>query len=274
MRIELGEVGLYDPDAGVGRLDGHVIVVGDAAKMVGKKVKVRIERVLDGVAYASLLTTPGKETTLIVPVTAELEAVKPTRQPPRRKPAEPKSAEPKAAAPKSAEPKPKPAEPKPKAAAPKPAGTKPTEPKAEKPATEKKVEAKAEVGEAEAAEKPKRRTRRGSRGGRGRRKPATAAATAEATAEADGGANGQVEARIHVPEPDLGQEEPEAVAEAEPSDPSQNGAEPEKAPTPRRRTRRGSRGGRNRRKKPAAATEKATGQLEFQRRGRHARVPT
>jgi len=213
-RLELGEVGLYDPDAGVGRLNGHAVVVGDAAKMVGKKVKVRIERVLDGVAYASLLTTAGREKTAGAPVTAELEAVKPTRQPRRRKPATPK---------------------------------------AQEPAAEEEVAAAGENDEDEATpETPKRKTRRGSRGGRKRRKPATAAVSTNE----DGADDGQGEARIHVPEPDLGQDGAKAEAIAE-TEPSQNGAQPEveDVPKPRKRTRRGSRGGRNRRKKPAATTE-------------------
>ena len=242
VRIELGEVGLYDPEAGVGRLNGNAVVVGDAAKMVGKKVKVRIERVLDGVAYGSLLTQPGKQGVPVAPVTAELEAVKPTRQPRRRKAA----------------------------------GADKDDPAVEE-TTEEDVTATVEEAETETEtedatatadgsdpDKPKRKTRRGSRGGRRRRKPATAAATASsdgpapsdrsATAPSDGEANGQVEARIHIPEPDLGQDEPEAVAEV--GEPSQNGAQGEETPKPRKRTRRGSRGGRNRRKKPAATTEK------------------
>jgi len=235
VRLELGEVGLYDPEAGVGRVNGHAVVVGDAAGQVGKKVKVRIERVLDGVAYASLLTPAGKQKAVPTPVTAELEAVKPTRQPRRRKPAEEK-------------PEPKKAQ------------------EAQEPEeAEEKTEAVAEEAPAEGtAEKPKRKTRRGSRGGRRRRKPAGATAAAAAgPADADGKAdgkpeNGEVAARIHVPGPDLGRQEPEPPAEAA-ADASQNGDQPDgqsdEAPKPRKRTRRGSRGGRNRRKKPAATTD-------------------
>ena len=43
--MKLGEVGLHDPHAGVGKVDDIDIVVGDAAKLVGKKVKVRITAV-------------------------------------------------------------------------------------------------------------------------------------------------------------------------------------------------------------------------------------
>jgi predicted RNA-binding protein with TRAM domain len=256
VRVELGEVGLYDPDAGVGRVDGHAVVVGDAAKLVGKKVKVRIERVLDGVAYASLLTQPGQGATAPAPVTAELEAVKPTRQPPRRRPSQQKS-------PAEEQPPPKrqpPAKEQP------PAKDEPSAEQQPDAVAEEQPETVAEGATAGEAEKPKRKTRRGSRGGRRRRKPATATATsgpAGTAADGDGkvditvAADGNVEARIHVPEPDLGKagaEAPDVQAEAS----SQNGTEAEGAPTtPRRRTRRGSRGGRNRRKKPAAATEKA-----------------
>ena len=54
VELKLGEVGLHDVQAGVGKLDGYDVCVADAAKLVGKKVKVRVERVLDGRAYATL----------------------------------------------------------------------------------------------------------------------------------------------------------------------------------------------------------------------------
>ena len=41
VEIKLVEVGLYDADAGVGKLDGIDISVAGAAKLVGKKVRVR-----------------------------------------------------------------------------------------------------------------------------------------------------------------------------------------------------------------------------------------
>src|SRR5439155_152125 len=77
LEVKLVEVGLHDPAAGVAKLDGCAILVGGAAKLVGKKVKVRIERAMDGVAYASLLTpaTPKAPE----PITAESMAEKPTR---------------------------------------------------------------------------------------------------------------------------------------------------------------------------------------------------
>ena len=54
LQLELGEVDRHDATAAVGKVDGIDIVVGDAAQLVGKRVKVRVERVLGGTAYASL----------------------------------------------------------------------------------------------------------------------------------------------------------------------------------------------------------------------------
>ena len=55
LEVKLVEVGRHDAGAGVGKLDGWPVCVGGAAKLVGKKVKVRIARVLDGIAYAALV---------------------------------------------------------------------------------------------------------------------------------------------------------------------------------------------------------------------------
>ena len=46
--LKLVEVGLYDPGAGVAKVDGVDVIVANAAKLVGKKVKARIGAVLDG----------------------------------------------------------------------------------------------------------------------------------------------------------------------------------------------------------------------------------
>jgi ribonuclease G len=146
VQLTLGEVGLHDRRAGVGKLDGFDVCVADAASLVGKKVKVRIERVLEGTAYATLARRKAK---VEEPITAEREAEKPTRS---------RASTKKEAAPVE-------------------------EPEAveEQPAAE---EAPAEPEEAEA--KPKKRTRRGSRGGRGRRKkPATSAAADNGTGAAE-----------------------------------------------------------------------------------------
>jgi ribonuclease G len=213
LRVELVEVGLHDVDAATAKHDGITVSVANAAKLVGKKMKVRIDRVLDRTAYASLVQpTAGSAYT---PITAEAEAEKPTRAPRRKAAAE--------QAPETERPKPKP-KPKPKAAA-----------------VEVVAEESEQPEEPAAEPKPKRKTRRGSRGGRGRKKKTVAAAAAS-----NGEADATPVATIHVPAPELGAEDgANADGEAAPAD----GAQPAK----KKRTRRGSRGGRNRRKKPAAA---------------------
>ena len=237
IRLELVEVGEHDMAAAVGKLDGLSINVADAAQLVGKKAKVRVERILNGTAYATLVQPATKKDE--APITAESEAEKPTRAPRKKKVDEP-AAKPEAEKPEAAE---------------KPAVAKPVaeEPVAEEP--EEKPEATDEE-----APKPKKRTRRGSRGGRNRKKKPAAAAAVAAAAE-NGQAeepivaaaeNGQPEeapqaATIHVPSPDLGQD-----TEGEGSG---DGDQPPK----KKRTRRGSRGGRNRRKKPAGTATSDAG---------------
>ena len=82
VEVKLVEVDKHDAGSAAGKLDGIDVVVGGAAKLVGKKAKVRIERVLDGVAYAALLTAAAKPAE---PITFESEAEKPTRAPSRAK---------------------------------------------------------------------------------------------------------------------------------------------------------------------------------------------
>jgi ribonuclease G len=84
-------------------------------------------------------------------------------------------------------------------------------------------------------EKPKKKTRRGSRGGRGRKKKTPAAAGAPTEGAA---ADGKPEAPVEVAA------EPEAAAR------DANGDAPAEE-KPKKKTRRGSRGGRRRKKKPA-----------------------
>jgi ribonuclease G len=225
--LKLGEVGRHDVRAGVGKVDGVTVCVGDAAGLVGKRAKVRIERVLDGIAYATLVRK-GKEAA--EPITAESEAEKPTRKPPAKKRADPVP------------------EPEPAVVA-----------EAEAEAEEAEPEAEAQA-EAVAEEQPpkKKKTRRGSRGGRRRRKkPAAAAVDGGASAEPEPSAEGNgAGPKIHLPDPSLGREEPQEV---EP--PAADGAHVEQdAPEPqqprKKKTRRGSRGGR-RRKKSTAQTPAA-----------------
>jgi ribonuclease G len=230
IRLELVEVGQHDIAAGVGKLDGLTISVADGSKLVGKKVKVRIERVLNGAAYATLVQTAAQTAKMDAPITAESEAEKPTRGPRKKKVDD--AAKPDARRPvRDSEPVemvqgdpevPRPDEEMPSVDA------EAEEPEAEPPAS------------GEEAPKPKKKTRRGSRGGRNRRKKPAAATAAE---------NGQTDevptpATIHVPSPELGQTTDGANADGE-------------QPPKKKRTRRGSRGGRNRRKKPAAASTEA-----------------
>jgi ribonuclease G len=206
VQVTLGEVGLHDSTAGVGKVDGLDVTVAGAAKLVGKKVNVEIERVLDGMAYATLVTRSavGEQ-----PITAEGEAEKPTRRAPAKK----AEAEPETTGATETVPAADPAEPE-EGEAPKKKtrrgsrggrgrkkaatnGAAPAEAKIHVPDPELGSDAAAEpepvtsngdAGESDdaVAPKPKKKTRRGTRGGRNRRKkPATAAVTtAEAGAEA------------------------------------------------------------------------------------------
>jgi ribonuclease G len=275
IELKLGELGLYDAQAGVGKVGDIEIVVGDAAKLIGKKVKARITAITEGMAWAELLTpvTPPAD-----PLTAEAEAEKPTRakRTSTRKAADSTDsvagdlvgedeesdvrddvelAEPDGDAPQAVDGEPD------------------------------------VIADGDATATPaKKRTRRGTRGGRNRKKPAGAAAGA---ASANGGeaADGGEPAALAEPaaaamadlEPDDSAVEPGApagetgVSAGEPvpleSPPGAHEPHPEgpvihlpgreleeaddgEGPaTPKKRTRRGSRGGKNRRKKPVAAGE-------------------
>ncbi|HET8653039.1 MAG TPA: Rne/Rng family ribonuclease [Gaiellaceae bacterium] len=222
VELKLVEVGLHDPTAGVGKHDGIDIAVADGAKLVGKRVKVQVNRVLDGTAYAELV---GRPEAAEAPITAEVLAEKPTRARRSRvaKPIEKEEAEAVAEEPAEAE-----------------------------------AEAEPEPAEgADEAPRPKKRTRRGSRGGR-RRKKKPAEATVEGAAAAEesekNGRPAEGPVLIHVPDPALGDDEPVEAKAEEASD-------GEAAPKPKKRTRRGSRGGR-RRRKPAAQSNGGSGEGE------------
>ncbi|MES1248752.1 MAG: ribonuclease E/G, partial [Actinomycetota bacterium] len=243
LQVELVEVDRHDAAAAVAHVDGVDVCVGEAAELVGKKVKVKIERVFEGVVYASLVRAGRKKAA--EPLTAEGEAEKPTRKPPARKADEP-----------AAE-----------------GVSEDVEAQEEEAETDEVEVEAAEASEAEAetdgAAMPtaKKKTRRGSRGGRNRKKkPAGATAgAAEAPEGADEPAE-EVDAEepeaeaptpaaepvrktvtIHLPPDDLGEE----ADDEETAGPSENGDAP--ATPARKKTRRGSRGGKNRRKRTAAA---------------------
>ena len=295
LEVKLVEVGLHDAGAGVAKVDGLDVVVADAAKLVGKKALVTVGRVLEGQAFASIVTADARPT----PITFESEAEKPTRAPARRRAAT--------------------------------AAAETVEPVAAddlEDAAEPELEDDAEVVEAvaveavgpdaedEAAEDDspespagataKKKTRRGSRGGKRRKKPAAAGAATDASVVAgddedateapttpeleppagDGDAPAPKaptraprqrqrrprQPKIHVPGAALG----DAEAPAADGDPAAAVTVPEEPSTAtelsdgppeaadgngdasaslevKKKTRRGSRGGRNRRKKPAVA---------------------
>jgi ribonuclease G len=247
LELKLVEVDRYDSNAGVGKVGDLDVVVAGAARLVGKKVKAKVVRVLDGVAYA---VQAGVKPAGDSPITAEAEAEKPTRKPPVRKglaaalaaPGEPDEEYDEEPAEEYDE---------------EPAAGEDEEPVEEEDETENLTgleTGEAETGEAAVdGEAPplKKKTRRGSRGGRNRKRKPT----------------------IHVPGGDLGNgagtrpaepaqsveepvaEEPQADMAAE-EEPAVNGDSEGPAAPPKKKTRRGSRGGKNRRK-PVAREEGA-----------------
>ncbi len=83
IEIKLGEIGRNDASWGAGKVEGVDVLVADAAKLVGKKATVLVGRVLEGQAFATLVAANGA---IDSPITFESEAEKPTRAPARRKP--------------------------------------------------------------------------------------------------------------------------------------------------------------------------------------------
>ncbi len=307
LELKLGEVGLHDPRAGAGKVKGFEVVVAGAAKLVGKRVRVRITAVLEDVAYAVLTTAQEGST---VPITAEAEAEKPTRAKrpskaaadadadvdadaevdedagveidadagaeadaeeldedaiatPRtpRKPAATRSAasrsrrkpaaggdDVEAGAPEE------PPAPK-RARTRKPAVAAATEPAETAEAADDGAEPDAESVEGETPAPAKKRTRRGTRGGRNRKRKPTAATNEDGEAEAiaddsetaEAGSEEPTAPVIHLPERDLGRNGDGADGQDDAAG-GEGGAQ-------KRPTRRGSRGGRNRRKPAGAAAE-------------------
>ncbi len=217
VEVKLVEVGRHDAGSAVAKLDGWNVVVAGAGKLVGKKVEVRIARMLDGTAYA--LLADGAPESGPAPITAEAQAEKPTRASRARKVDE-------AEAPVEE--------------------TVDAEAVDEGSEDEETVDAVAEDGE---GAPPKKRTRRGSRGGRGRKKkPAGAPAEQGETTE-------------------------DAVSEAPAEEEAQPAEGAEGEPPAKKKTRRGSRGGRGR-KKPAAAGAAAETNGAAEPEGAQPRRPT
>jgi ribonuclease G len=252
VELKLVEVDKHDAGSAVGKLDGLDVVVGGAAKLVGKKAKVRVERVLDGVGYASLL---GGTAPLAEPITFESEAEKPTRAPSRaKKTVESETDEAEELEELELD-----------------VGEVELEHEAE-PDDEPEDEPEDEPSEAidvdaEALAPAKKKTRRGSRGGRNRKKKPATAVEGEAAAETDE-APSAASPRIHVPDFELGETEKKPPRKRTPAKPKPSAEEGDEAAEQvaaaatetdgaepvavKKKTRRGSRGGRNR-KKPVGA---------------------
>ena len=234
IELKLVEVGLHDPTAAVGKLDGdYEVVVAGASKLVGKKIKAIVGRALDGAAYATLADEAAAVGSAI---TFEAEAEKPNRASRSKK-----ALEVAVASDELVEPADEEADAELEAA----------------PDVDLEVEPDAEPD----GPPKKKRTRRGTRGGRGRKKPAGTAAADETDvdiAAQDG--DGRPAPRIHVPPPDLAiaaaAEETETPVEDVPGA-EESGTEAVSDGQPKRkRSRRGSRGGKKRRK-PAASADQA-----------------
>jgi ribonuclease G len=247
VELKLVEVGLHDATAGVGKLDGdYEVVVAGAAKLVGKKVKATVGAVLEGAAYATLADDGAVSSS---PITFEAEAEKPTRA------SRAKKAAPVADLDQADEPD-EIAEP---------------DDIDEQSDIDEPGEADPEAQQDQSADgtPTKKRTRRGTRGGRGRKKAPAAGVAAESEeapadseeAPADGDTRSP---RIHVPpadfsappqgaETDVADGGPEDLeAASDPAEPAESTGVAVEGTPKRKRSRRGSRGGRKR-KKPAAA---------------------
>jgi ribonuclease E len=227
--VKLVELGLHDPTTGVGKVDQYEIVVANAAKLVGKKVSIVVGRALEGAAYAMLADAAIAGET---PITFEAEAEKPTRAPRGKKEIEEPVASDVDIADAELE---------------------------DETADEAEVVAVNVEGVDADGQPKKKRTRRGSRGGRGRKKVASESAQEAGDADDANGAGDAERARtprIHVPPADFDAEassdevDVDVPVAAEITD--EAAAEPGADGQPKRkRSRRGSRGGK-RRRKPAA----------------------
>ena len=276
INLKLVEVGLHDATAGVGKVGDYEVVVAGAAKLVGKKVTALIGRALEGTAYAM----PAEDIVAPAPITFEAEAERPMRAPTRKKTADEPEVEPALEVEVEVEVD---------------VDVDVEGELAVEDGAAAEVVAVAEVsadaaieeapladGEAQDAvldegQPPKKRTRRGTRGGRGRKKPSTSESTADSTAEnaaADSLAQQpkpkpraaskpkpKPRPRIHVPpsesEPEVAPiavavtvlAEPDATVDAATEgDVPADGEVTADGQPKRKRSRRGSRGGRNRRK--------------------------
>jgi ribonuclease G len=195
LMVELVEVDRHDGSAAVGKVDGFDVCVGGAAELVGKRVKVRIERVLDGSAFATLVRKSGQKP--VEPLTAEGEAEKPTRKPPARKEAGDAADAPVEGAPVEDEAG------EDEAVADEAVADEAVKDEAELPEPDAEEPAAGEEAgeEAAAATAARKKTRRGSRGGRKRKTTATATGGSAAGGAATAAATGPAPAEPAAAEP-------------------------------------------------------------------------
>jgi ribonuclease G len=127
------------------------------------------------------------------------------------------------------------------------------------PELEQEVPEPADVAGGDAGEeRPRKRTRRGSRGGRGRKKAASADAATMPSADAAAVPSAEGDA----PAPEAAEEPPVEEGTETPTEPADEGEE-----KPRKKTRRGTRGGRGRRKKKATEGTLAEEALDLEPAG-------
>jgi ribonuclease G len=281
LELVLAERHLRHPDDAIARLDGYIVSVAGAGSRVGETVLARIERATRTAAYAVLAAPVETEAPVdagALAEDAEAEARAPARPKARRASGGgPRRAKPAEAAPAAgseeaeveapepvAETEPgadgeapkkktrrgtrggrgrkKPAEVSPDASEPEVEDGPSPAPEAEgdsAPSRELSLEGpEARVD----GEPPKKKTRRGTRGGRGRKKPA--AGVAGAGVGDDDGADASAVAEL-----------PSAEVPAE-GETREEAESPQGGATPKQGTRRGTRGGRGR-KKPAAGVAAA-----------------
>jgi ribonuclease G len=205
LELRLVERHLRHPEDAIARLDGYVVAVAGAGSRVGETVRARIERATRTAAYAVLAVRPEVEAPVEAGTLAEdAEAEAPVV-----------------------------AKPKARRAGGRGHAKVAPEPQAEAAAEPESSEAPGEP--AADGEEPKKKTRRGTRGGRGRKKPAEAPAAEPGDGDLAAVGAGSHTALELVEEASGREEAPELAGEV-----------------PKKKTRRGTRGGRGR-KKPAEA---------------------
>ena len=241
--LRLVERHLRHPEDAIARLDGYVVSVAGAGGQVGKTVRARIERATRTAAYAVVASLEDVEAPVEAGVLAEetdAEAPIPAKPKTRRGTGTGRARKKPAAAPTDA------------ASTSVGAGSHPAHEQAMDAASDGQAAGDLTTADGEA---PKKKTRRGTRGGRGRKKPAQVAATSD-------GAETELQPVPEAADPVGAGARParktakaaviaEDVPAGDPADEPAAGAE-----APKKKTRRGTRGGRGR-KKPAQVVSAA-----------------